>query len=61
GLVASFALSRFAQTLLFHISPVDPIALSGAAVLMLTVAAAAALLPAHRAASVDPIAALRAD
>ena len=59
GLVASFALGGFVRTLLFQIEPSNPAAL-GAAVLVAVVALlGAALLPARRAATVDPIAALR--
>jgi len=61
GLAASVLLGRFARTLLFQVSPLDPLALSAAAVLMLTVATAAALLPARQAANVDPLTALRAN
>ena len=61
GLMATLALSRYARSLLYRTSPLDPVALSAAALLMLTVAALAALVPARQAANVDPIRALRGD
>lgn len=63
GLVAGVgvvvACSRTVRTLLYGINPVDPMTLIVAAGGLLTVALAASLLPAIRAASVDPMQALR--
>ena len=61
GLAGALALSRYARAFLYETSPLDPTALAGAAALVLIVAIAAALFPARRAATVDPIAALRAE
>ena len=61
GVAMTFALGRFARSLLFEVTPTDPLALAGAAVLMLIVAGAAAFVPARRAALVDPIVALKRD
>ena len=49
------------QSLLFGVSPFDPLVLGLAAVFVLTLALVASLLPARRAASIDPMEALRAD
>jgi putative ABC transport system permease protein len=61
GLAASVGLSRFVAHLLFGVTATDPIAFSGAIVLMVIVAALAGYLPARRAASVDPVVALRCE
>ena len=61
GLASAIVLGRFARTLLFQVSPVDPASLAAASSLMLVVAACAGLLPAYRASRVDPVNALRAD
>jgi ABC-type antimicrobial peptide transport system permease subunit len=61
GLGAALALGRFARALLFQVTPNDPLALAGAAMLMLFVAGCAAFIPARRAALVDPIVALKRD
>jgi predicted permease len=61
GTIASLWLGRFAATLLFQVPPHDPVSLVAAAVTMLLVAAGAAVLPARRAARVDPAAGLRAE
>ena len=50
---------RFAQSLLFNLSPTDPISLVGAGLVLLFVAVFAAYLPARRATKVDPLVALR--
>ena len=60
GLVAA-ALSRAMASLLFGIGVRDPATFAVAAVVLASVAFAATLLPARRAASVDPATALRAD
>jgi predicted permease len=54
-----FAAAHLAAGLLFGVSPTDPATLSATALLMLSVAALAAYLPARRASRVDPIVALR--
>ena len=59
GVLASLALARWLSTLLYDVSPLDPLILGGAAVLLLCVALVACFLPARRAMRVDPMAALR--
>jgi ABC-type antimicrobial peptide transport system permease subunit len=61
GLAAAFALSRTLSTLLFNLSPTDPVAFGVAPVVLLLTALVAALLPARRASNVDPIEALRSE
>jgi len=61
GAVLALALGRFAATLLYGVSPRDPLTLGGSAVILLGVACLAAALPAWRAARVDPVAALRSE
>jgi ABC-type antimicrobial peptide transport system permease subunit len=47
--------------LLFAVSPFDPVVLSVAGLFVLALAVVASLLPAIRAASIDPMRALRAE
>jgi putative ABC transport system permease protein len=61
GLLGSLALSRTASTFLYETSALDPAIYIGVSVLMLSVTLAACLLPAHRAARFDPVAALRGE
>jgi predicted permease len=61
GVAASLALSRFVATLLFGIKPNDPIAIAGACCAMLLIAALGALIPARRAAAIEPAVAFRAE
>lgn len=61
GLLGAAAASQVMQSFLFGVSPFDPVVLILAAVFVLFLALVAAFLPAHRAASIDPIIALRAD
>jgi putative ABC transport system permease protein len=59
GLVGALAASRLLGSLLYETSPVDPLAYAAVAVLVGGVAVLAAVLPARRAARVDPVAALK--
>jgi putative ABC transport system permease protein len=59
GLLASAVLLRFLTTLLYGVRPLDPAVLGAAALLLTAVATAASLLPARRAARVDPASVLR--
>jgi ABC-type lipoprotein release transport system permease subunit len=60
-MVGALALTRFASGLLYQVSPRDPLAFGAALVVMCLAALAATLLPAWRAACVDPVRALRMD
>ncbi len=59
GLPLVFAIVRLVRGYLFGIQPHDPATVIGAAVLLFTVAALAAWVPARRAARIDPMEALR--
>src|SRR5687768_226092 len=59
GIVAAVYLTRFVETQLYAIEPLDVPTFMGAAAVMTTVALAACYLPARRAARVDPLVALR--
>ncbi|HZS06450.1 MAG TPA: ABC transporter permease [Blastocatellia bacterium] len=59
GLAASLAATRTASSLLFGLKPNDPLTITLAALLLVSVAALAGYLPARRAARVDPLVALR--
>jgi len=59
GAGVAFGLTRFMQTLLFGVTPTDPLTFIGLSVLSVIVALLACGLPARRATKVDPIIALR--
>ncbi len=59
GLVMALSLTRLMSGLLFSVRPWDPVALSGAAALLMLAALLAIFLPARRATKVNPMVALR--
>jgi ABC-type antimicrobial peptide transport system permease subunit len=61
GLVAAFAVMRLMQSLLFGVSPFDPVTYVAISLGIFATSCIACWLPSRRAASVDPIHALRAE
>jgi ABC-type lipoprotein release transport system permease subunit len=61
GLAGAAAASHLFRSLLFNISPFDPLVLALAVTLVLFLACLAALLPAMRASLIEPMKALRTD
>jgi ABC-type antimicrobial peptide transport system permease subunit len=59
GVFLSLGLGRLLGGVLYGVSATDPTTLASVAVVLFTVASLACILPAHRAASLDPVAALR--
>lgn len=61
GLVVAIATVRVMSSLLFHVSPVDPVTYILVCVALSATAALASYIPSRRASSVDPVEALRAE
>ena len=61
GLPAAWILSEYLRSLLFAVVPHDAVAFAGGALLLVLTCLLACYIPAHRAARVDPLAALRAE
>jgi ABC-type lipoprotein release transport system permease subunit len=61
GLLLSAAFTRALSGMLFGVSPLDPLTLSGVVALVLAVASIAALLPSVRAACAEPAQVLRGE
>lgn len=61
GLAGAWVFGRFVESLLYQITPSDPITLASAPVLLMAVALLACYVPARRAMRVDPMVALRED
>jgi predicted permease len=59
GMGAAFATTRLIESMLYGLTPNDPVIISLAVLLLLAVAALAGYLPARRASQVDPMVALR--
>jgi ABC-type antimicrobial peptide transport system permease subunit len=59
GLAGSLFVTRFLESQLFGVKPIDPATLMSAAGILLAVTFVATLIPAQRAARVDPMVALR--
>jgi predicted permease len=61
GLVLAFSASRLLQSLLFHVSPVDPVTYVVAGLGLCAAAWLASYIPSRRTATVNPVDALRAE
>ncbi len=59
GLVVAIVGMRLLRSLLFEVSPTDPLVLAGTSVTLLVIAAVASLAPTRRAAKIDPVEAMR--
>jgi len=59
GAVAAVALTRLIATMLYRVSPTDPKTFAAISLLFLAVTVAATLIPAWKAAKVDPVTALK--
>jgi len=61
GIVGALVLTRLVKTLLFEVTPNDPFTFASVAATLVVAAVVAVFLPARRAASIDPIVALRSE
>jgi predicted permease len=61
GVIAALALTRLMKSLLFGISPLDPVTYVAVPLVLVTAVLVASYIPARRAALVDPVEALRAE
>jgi hypothetical protein len=61
GVGVAAALMRFMTSMLYQVSPLDAMTYAGVSVVLLTAAMTASYLPARRAASLNPVEALRAE
>jgi predicted permease len=61
GLIGAAAVTRFIGSLLFDVTPADPLTFAAVTLILLLAAACAAYVPARRATRIDPIVALRCE
>jgi ABC-type lipoprotein release transport system permease subunit len=61
GAIAAFFATRLLRTLLFEVDPLDPAVIVLAALSIFALALAASLIPARRAAAIEPMQALRTE
>lgn len=59
GAAGSWAVMRGFETLLYSVSPSDPLVLAVSALVLLLAGSIASCAPAYRAATIDPVTALR--
>ena len=59
GIAGAVAVTRYLSTLLFGVKPIDTITFIGVAIVLAAVVLVACLVPARRAAKIDPLEALR--
>lgn len=61
GLAGALILTRFMHALLFNVTPTDTVTFGTIAMLLAAIALTATYVPARRAASIDPLVALRTE
>jgi putative ABC transport system permease protein len=61
GAAASLLVTRLLQDLLFQVSPTDPVTFAGVSTAFVLVGLAASLVPARRAAAIEPLVAIRTE
>lgn len=61
GAAASLVVTRLLQDLLFQVSPTDPVTFAGVSIAFIVVGLAASLVPARRAAAIEPLIAIRTE
>jgi len=59
GLAGALAITRVIRSLLYKVTPTDPLSFGGVTLFLVGIAVLASYLPARRATNVDPIVALR--
>jgi len=59
GVLVTLAVTRFLRSLLFEVSPTDPLVLAGTCLVLLGMAVVASFAPTRRAARIDPLEAMR--
>ena len=59
GVAGAFAMTRYLTTLLFEVKPVDTMTFIAVAIVLAAVVLVACLVPARRAAKIDPLEALK--
>jgi ABC-type antimicrobial peptide transport system permease subunit len=59
GILAAFGVTWFIRSILYNVTPTDPLSFGSVSVFLMLIAVAASYFPARRAMAVDPIVALR--